>query len=303
MRSAFCPVPAVVLGVCLAATAGAQTPGTPLSGGVEYAYDDGAAFNAIGPPSTFDPDMLWGNYFLTQPGGETITRLTVEFGDDFPSVANPITFWLLDDPDGDLDPRNATSVASVTVTGGVPLETLVSVDIPPTAVGAGFFVGASVPLAGGEDRPANLDDDALSGRSWVFYAPRIADVIDSLRTAPYGVRIDGAFPGAFVVRAQGEPRPVATDAGTELPSPTLTLTGANPTRGPVALQLALAAPAAVLVDVADTVGRRVAVLADGALGAGTHALAWNARGIAPGVYVARLITGGRTAAVRLAVAP
>ena len=51
---------------------------------VEHAYDDGDGDTNQGPPSTFDPDMLWGNYFLAAPGGEVVTRISVAFGPTFP---------------------------------------------------------------------------------------------------------------------------------------------------------------------------------------------------------------------------
>ena len=72
-----------------------------------------------------------------------------------------------------------------------------------------FFVGASVFLQGGEDRPARVDTDGRADRSWFFYAPDIAAVIDSLAGAPFGTRMDDQsnvpFPGAFMIRAMGQP--------------------------------------------------------------------------------------------------
>ncbi len=67
------------------------------------------------------------------------------------------------------------------------------------------------------------------------------------------------------------------------------------------LHVSMAAPADVRIDVLDALGRRVATLADGALAAGDHALAWDARGLTPGVYVARLSAGDAHATLRLVV--
>ncbi len=175
---------------------------------IEYAHDDGNGNQNQGPPSTFDPDMLWGNYYLTEPGGEIITEISVAFGPTFPSLKNgPVTFWLLDDPDMDFDPRNATSLASVTGTPTVFNDNFVTVQIPPTQVSGAFFVGASAKLLGGQDRPARVDTSHPGDRSWFFYAPEIADVIDDLASAPFGTRMDNPqfviFPGAFMVRATG----------------------------------------------------------------------------------------------------
>jgi hypothetical protein len=177
---------------------------------VTYSHDDGDGDTNQGPPSSFDPDMLWGNYFLTAPGAEVIERIAVAFGPTGPSVAaGPVTFWLLDDPDMDFDPRNATALASVQATPDVFNDTFFSVPIPPTRVSGAFFIGVSAQLLGGVDRPARVDTNAPGDRSWFFYAPDIAAVIDDLASAPFGARMDDPkfviFPGAFMVRATGQP--------------------------------------------------------------------------------------------------
>lgn len=282
-------------------------PAAPFLGpGVEYAYDDGAASVNTGPPSSFDPDMLWGNAFATVPGGEMITEIAVAFGPTFPSApTSPVTLWLLDDPDGDFDPRTgATALASVQVTPTVFGNTFVRVAIPPTPVSGHFFVGASAQLLGGQDRPARVDTDARADRSWFFYAPDIAAIIDSLSLAPFSTRMDDPqfvpFPGAFMVRATGMPFPVGSEPSTASDAPRLALVVAQPTRGPVALRLALPTAEAVRVEAFDALGRCVAILADGALAAGTHALAFAPP--APGVYLVRLAAPGHTQTLRVVAA-
>jgi hypothetical protein len=175
---------------------------------VEHAYDDGDGDTNQGPPSSFDPDMLWGNYYTAQSGGEVITHVSIAFGPTFPSLANgPVTFWLLEDDDADGDPRNAHAVASVPATPDVFNDNFCTVAFPPTWVHGGFFVGASAKLDGGADRPARADTNASGHDSWFFYAPDIAATIDDLAAAPFGTRNDNpayvAFPGAFMVRAGG----------------------------------------------------------------------------------------------------
>ncbi len=182
---------------------------------VEYAYDDGDATadgGNIGPPSSFSPDMLWGNYYPVQPGGEFITKISVAFGPTFPSLspANPVTFWLLQDDDADGDPANAHAVASVQGVPDVFNDSFFSVDIPPTWVHGAIFVGASAKLAGGQDRPARIDGAGPQETSWFFYAPDIPTVINDLASAPYGVRMDVApvtRRGTFMVRAHGQASP------------------------------------------------------------------------------------------------
>ena len=286
----------------------AGAPAVPYaSGAFEYLYDDGTGNVNIGPPSTFDPDMLWGNYYFTDPAGAEITEIAVAFGPTFPSSATElVTFWLLDDPDGDADPRtNATLLRSVDATpdtlGGNAFYR-VSID-PPAPVSGAFFVGASAFLQGGEDRPARVDTDGRADRSWFFYAPDIAAVIDSLAGAPFGTRMDDQanvpFPGAFMVRAMGQP---VVAAGGE-PEPTgLALAGApNPVESIATLTFETPTAGPIALVVMDPLGRRVVTLLDENVSAGVHSVRWETRGMAPGVYVARLIAGAEVRSVRLVV--
>ena len=267
---------------------------------VTYQYDGGSGSQNIGPPSTFNPDMLWGNYYLRQAGGEVVTSVTVAFGTTFPSRANPVTVWVLSDDDGDGDPRNARAVARATVPGPIPASTTpVTVQVPPALVGAGFFVGVSVELIGGQDRPARLDPRAPSGNAWVFYADSIAAVIDDLAAAPYGQRIAPTSAGAFLVRATGvaaatasDPTPAAASGLTAVP---------NPVRGTASLRYTLAEPGDVVVTVVDALGRTVATLAQGPQAAGEQDVSWDARAAAPGVYAARVETARGVTAARVVV--
>ena len=306
----------VVLTMALVASAHAQSlvaepaadarAGAPFAGGVEYLYDDGAANVNIGPPSSFDPDMLWGNYYLTQPGGEVITEIAVAFGATFPSRPDSVTFWLLNDPDADLDPRTgATAVASVTALPDVSGNAFFAVPIPPTRVSGAFFVGASAELLGGQDRPARVDTGARADRSWFFYAPDIDAIIDSLGTAPFGTRMDSTavvpFPGAFMVRAHGEPFVVATEDasgdGTALLAP-----APNPVADAATVRFTLPRAMVATVTVHDALGRTVATLAEGAQAGGAHAVRWETQGAAPGIYAVRLAAGRDARTIRLVVA-
>lgn len=275
----------------LTAAADAQT--------VIYQYDGGTGSQNIGPPSTFDPDMLWGNYYYTQPGGNAITSVTVAFGTTFPSRANPVTVWVLSDDDGDGDPRNAREVARAVLPGPIVGTTPITVPVGFALVGPGFFVGASVELLGGQDRPARLDPNAPSGNAWIFYADSIAAVIDDLAAAPYGQRVDPPFPGAFLVRATGvmggladEPAPGAEAALAAFP---------NPIRGATSLRYTLAEAGPVTLTVVDALGRSVATLVRGDEAAGDHSATWDARGAAPGVYAVHLQGARMTATARLVV--
>ncbi len=76
----------------------------------------------------------------------------------------------------------------------------------------------------------------------------------------------------------------------------------NPARGAARVLLTLGAAGAVRVEAFDALGRRVALLHDGPLSAGTHALALDAAALPAGAYVVRASGAGRTAAQRLSVA-
>lgn len=280
----------------------------PSSSVVEYAYDDGAANVNIGPPSSFDPDMLWGNYFVTEPGGEVITEIAVAFGGTFPSLADgPVTFWLLDDPDVDFDPRNATALTSVQATPDVSGNEFFSVEIEPTEVSGAFFVGASAFLQGGEDRPARVDADARADRSWFFYAPNIAETIDSLGTAPFGTRMDDPtnvpFPGAFMIRATGVPNTTAGEPSAEPAAFALGAAYPNPFTQATTVPYELSVAGRVMMEVFDVTGRRVATLVDDVQAAGPHTATWTATGLAAGVYLGRMQVGDRVRTQRLVVLP
>jgi len=75
----------------------------------------------------------------------------------------------------------------------------------------------------------------------------------------------------------------------------------NPTAGATTLAVSLAAPTAVRLDVLDVLGRTVATLLDGPLGAGTHTARLDGASLAPGVYAVRLTADGRTATRTLVV--
>ncbi|WP_412068851.1 T9SS type A sorting domain-containing protein [Rubrivirga sp. IMCC43871] len=76
----------------------------------------------------------------------------------------------------------------------------------------------------------------------------------------------------------------------------------NPAQGPARVALTLGAAADVRVEVFDVLGRRVAVLADGPLAAGTHEVAVDVTAWAAGVYVCRVRAGDAAVTRRWTVA-
>lgn len=72
----------------------------------------------------------------------------------------------------------------------------------------------------------------------------------------------------------------------------------NPFNGTVRVALTLPVRDVVKVRVVDLLGREVAVLSDGVLSAGRHALSWRPHGIASGTYVVQVQARGGQNALR-----
>ena len=76
----------------------------------------------------------------------------------------------------------------------------------------------------------------------------------------------------------------------------------NPSQGHVEVMLSLAEAKDVRVVVFDALGREVAVVLAGPVAAGERALSVDTSAWPIGVYVVRVVAGGRTASARLVVA-
>ena len=79
----------------------------------------------------------------------------------------------------------------------------------------------------------------------------------------------------------------------------LSTSGPNPFRDRTAFTFHLPSAGPVRLTVHDVAGRRVALLHDGTLPAGTHRRELDGRGLAAGVYFARLTAGGETVSTKL----
>jgi len=197
-------VPTIVLSLALASLA------TTSLADITYLYDDGAGNTNQGPPSSFDPDMLWLNYFEAQPGGELINQISAAFGATWPT-GGTVTFWVFEDSDDDFNPdTNSAPLTSVTRQVSelnLGLNAFNDIPVTPVEVSGGFFVGVSCFLDGGADRPARVDTNARADRSWFYYAPDIKSIAGNLASAPFRSRMDNTanvvFPGAFMIRANG----------------------------------------------------------------------------------------------------
>ena len=92
---------------------------------------------------------------------------------------------------------------------------------------------------------------------------------------------------------------VADEAGPDLATASLRVLGANPFVGTGRLELRLAEGAPVRAEAFDALGRRVAVLFDGAAPAGALRLDLDGSGLAPGVYAVRVVAGEAVLTQRL----
>ncbi len=151
--------------------------------------------------------------------------------------------------------------------------------------GARLVATAAGPLLiadpGGGVRAYRLDGDAWTALGTTFPAGVAwGGFIETPGGTLYGGSLGrGLWRATGAVVSEG-----AAEAALRLDAP-----HPNPARGAVRLRFALPAASSATLAVYDVLGRRVAVLAQGALGAGGHEALWET-GAAAGLYVVRLTT-------------
>lgn len=178
--------------------------GTSAFAEYEYALDDGTGNWSIGP-SEWDAELLWGNYFETAAGYETIVSISVSFGSGVP-LGEEVTFVLFEDPNDDFDPTDAVPLAQTTgLTVAAEPNEFIEFDIVDTAVSGGFFVGATMFLPQSEQGP-RMDPDTQLDRSWLFFDSEI-DLTDLGGSPLYYQMSQTPFNGTWMVRAQAVPEP------------------------------------------------------------------------------------------------
>ncbi len=97
--------------------------------------------------------------------------------------------------------------------------------------------------------------------------------------------------------------PVATEAGPDAAALRVSQPSPHPVRDQARVSLELGSPSVVTATVYSVTGREVArVLSARPLAAGPHEVAWDASGVAPGVYVLQVRTATESQSVRLVVA-
>jgi hypothetical protein len=116
-----------------------------------------------------------------------------------------------------------------------------------------------------------------------------------LRAGHDRLRLDQS--GTLVVHAPGTVVRFVGDAGPEVPLATsLHQNTPNPFNPSTVISFSLERQGRVELEVYDLLGRRVALLVEGERGAGVHRVAWDASGVASGVYLYRLKVSSGTGA-------
>ena len=139
------------------------------------------------------------------------------------------------------------------------------------------------------------------GAAWTPHATTLREAAP----ASYACAAGLAEVGEAAIGADSTVNPVAGEPGAApavAPPAQLALAAwPNPARRTGTVSVAIPAAGAVSVAVVDLLGRRVAVLHDGPLGAGTHVLRLDAARLPAGVYVVRATAGGAVVSRRLTV--
>ena len=140
-----------------------------------------------------------------------------------------------------------------------------------------------------------------------------ADLAPAAQEAPVGLsalREGGGLPEARPLQlAEGRTArfvvsvhpPAATSTEASGGALVLGLPVPNPAQALVRVPFSLDGVRDVRLAVYNTLGREVAVLARGPMGAGEHVAAWDTRALAPGVYMIRLTSGATSQTRRLTV--
>lgn len=156
-------------------------------------------------------------------------------------------------------------------------------------------------LLEGQEAVSNLDVFGQVGRNSAYDLTRTVAVTDGQLNIQLRTDVDNAKLSALVVRPAAAARPATPLAAVAAPSPLRTpLTVApNPFGGRTTVRYELARPERVRLEVFDALGRRVALLHDGAQAAGPQQVEFDAHRLPAGTYFCRLRTDTASAACPL----
>ena len=112
-------------------------------------------------------------------------------------------------------------------------------------------------------------------------------------------RDDVPFPGAFMVRAMGQPVATNTEEGAD-GCPSVVRVSPNPVSGPLRATVELTEPGTATADVVDALGETAVTLHEGPVSAGAQTFAASGD-LAPGAYVVRVQTERGVTSARVVV--
>ncbi len=118
----------------------------------------------------------------------------------------------------------------------------------------------------------------------------LRDMVSSTDVRIHSKEADGGVGPKLVLTATG----TAVEDGPEAPAFSARLSGPNPSRTGAEVALTADAPGELNAEVYDVLGRRVARIADGAVGAGARTLRWDAGDAPSGLYFVRITLNGRS---------
>ena len=261
----------------------------PDFGGVAFVFanTDGAfSLAAALPASRFNGTSTWADF----DGDGDLDHLTTGLRDE---AGVPVQFARLyrsDQPAANAPPAAPAGLTATTTADGAALVWQPATDdhTPSQALTYNLHVAT----VDGQDIVSPHARPGSGGRLLPEPGNVSHDLHWALRSLPPGTyrwsvqAVDNAFnAGPF---APGGTFTVGSvDAAAGPAEPAVLALAPNPTAGASRATLVLPAAAHATVEVLDALGRRVAVLADGDLGAGAHAWPLDGARLAPGVYAVR----------------
>lgn len=171
--------------------------------------EDGLHNSSIGfnGPGT----LAYGNRFLVQAGGETITHVSIAWGFNANGVNHEVGLWRRTVPGGPL--TGMTLLSSANATGGVESDTFNKIDIPDVTMNVGdeFFVGF---VASGSQTTffGSWDNTAPHSGASFIWGTGAANAFTAANIGTAGLIGEiGAFglAGDWLIRANGIPAPGA----------------------------------------------------------------------------------------------
>ncbi len=245
-----------------------------------------AAGNFPGPP----------NVFVTTNGGAGWTQRTAGLPDRFytdiavhPAHPNVAFVTASGFGSGHVFRTDDFGAGWTDISAGLPDIPVSSLVIDPLAP-EHLYVGTDVGVFVTRD----------NGSTWEAFTqglPEAVMVMD-LVISPSDRTLRAATHGNGMYMRRLERNPVAAEPGVA-GSTLLRLAGPNPFRDATAVEVSLATPAHLRLELFDAAGRRVATLANATRASGRHRFTVAGGALAPGAYVARIDADGRRAAVRL----